>query len=77
METYETFEYEQEASQRVKMPTLTQENLRTLAIRTREKIDALYAKYLNGGSSPRKTYLQICHKYGYDVDEGYAQFVNE
>jgi hypothetical protein len=72
----ETFEYEQEASQKVKMPPLTSENLKTLQSRIREKIDVLYAKYLTGGSSPKKTYLQICSRYC-DVDEGYGSFINE
>jgi hypothetical protein len=74
--SYEWFEHEQELARSPKMPPLTQENICTLAIRTREKIDALYAKYIHGGSSPRNTYADIAQKYT-DVDQGYAQFINE
>lgn len=49
----------------------THDNFRTRQSREREQIDRLYAKYCEGGASPKLTYLQICAKYC-DVDWGYS-----
>jgi hypothetical protein len=74
--SYEWFEYEQEARQWAKIPPLTPENLKTIERHRWESLNALYNKYLHGGSSPRKTYLHFAQNY-VDVDTGYGSFCNE
>ena len=67
IESYETFEYLSEPQ----ICHLTPDNLKTLERRRWESLNALWGKYLHGGASPRKTYLQIAHRYA-DVDDSYA-----
>jgi len=70
--SYEWFEYAQEAQ----IYDLTPDNIRTLERRRYEHLNVLWGKFLHGGASPRRTYLQIAHKYA-DVDEGYSQIGDE
>jgi hypothetical protein len=68
----ETFEYRQEAQ----ICESTPSNLRDLERRRWESLERLYAKFRHGGASPRRTYLQIAHRYA-DVDEGYGSLGDE
>ena len=72
IESYETFEYAQEAQ----ICHSTPDNLKTLERRRWESLERLYANYRHGGGSPRKTYLHFAQNYA-DVDVGYGSFVNE
>jgi hypothetical protein len=72
IESYETFEYLSEPQ----ICESTASNLKTLERRRWEKLNSLWDRYLHGGSSPKKTYLQMASRYT-DVDTGYAQIGDE